>query len=117
MSRSPSASAGGASRCSVTVRKSPAPNTIAENVRTSFTDSDVPAGEPYLDRVSCRDVAAGQACRQRRRIVGDDEIAAAEERKEVSTPRVVHMAERVDDQQLRIARTLHRFCSSDHMSS
>ena len=69
------ASGGGSGRSSVRVWKSPAPKTTAEKSAHVVGDSERATGEPHFDRRAGSAVRAVQACRQRRGVVGDDEIA------------------------------------------
>ena len=106
-SRSPACSGGGGGRSSVRVRWSPAPNTTAVNSRTSSAAQRAPAGEPHLDRRAARRGAAVQAGRQRRGVVGDDQVAGPQQLGESRARHVRDAAVGVDDEQPRVARPLH----------
>src|SRR5215469_11851633 len=73
-----------------------------------------PPGETDLDRRSRRQMDAGKAGRQGRRVVGDHEIARAQELDEIRAQAVPDAPGPIDRQKLRISRALDRLTGAKH---
>ena len=94
------AAAGGSGRCSVGVRWSPAPKTTATKRRTRCHASERrPASRTSMAAASAR--ARRQAGRQRRGVVGDDDVAGPHQARQIVRAAMGDPAVVADDEQAR----------------
>jgi hypothetical protein len=74
-------------------------------------------GESHFDSRSRSRVNAPQARGERRGVVGDDEVSAAQVFDEGGARRVADSAARVNDEEFGVRRSLHRAVCGDHAAA
>jgi len=80
----------------------------------AFRRQRIPRREPQFDGAACRQMNAEQACRQRRCVVRNDDIALADKIRKGRPRMMRHGAVLIDDEQLRIGGALNRNARVHH---